>query len=123
MERLLLLSLLFSLLLLAVVSPATGVSISAETQARKLIRGLNLFPKHAVNIVNNRSSLPPSKKIVEKAFKFPNFVDSDDVSVEDLGHHAGYYQIQHSHDAQYTPHLSLLIHFILFYYLYHFLIN
>ncbi|KAL8090368.1 serine carboxypeptidase-like [Apium graveolens] len=73
------------------------------TEAEKLIRGLNLLPKD-VNIVdqeNDESGLPhQAKKIVEKKFKFPNLVDPGGVSVEDLGHHAGYYQIQHSHAAK-----------------------
>ncbi|KAI8007692.1 hypothetical protein LOK49_LG07G00286 [Camellia lanceoleosa] len=45
-----------------------------------------------------RLSLPV---IAEKRFKFPNFADPD-VSAEDLGHHAGYYTIQHSHAARIT---------------------
>lgn len=70
------------------------------TEAEKLIRGLNLLPKD-VNIVDqeNKSGLQ-AKKIVEKKFKFPNLVDPGGVSVDDLGHHAGYYQIQHSHAAK-----------------------
>lgn len=75
-----------------------------STEAEKLIRGLNLLPKD-VNIVdqeNDKSGLPQAKKIVEKKFKFPNLVDPGGVSVEDLGHHAGYYQIQHSHAAKYV---------------------
>lgn len=74
------------------------------TEAEKLIRGLNLLPKD-VNIVDQESDLsglPQAKKIVEKKFKFPNLVDPGGVSVEDLGHHAGYYQIQHSHAAKYV---------------------
>ena len=69
-------------------------------QAEKLIRGLNLFPHVDFNIDHGgaNSSLQ-SKKIFEKPLRFPNFLgDSESqVSVEDLGHHAGYYQIQHSH--------------------------
>lgn len=74
------------------------------TEAEKLIRGLNLLPKD-VNIVdqeNESAGLPQAKKIVEKKFKFPNLVDPGGVSVDDLGHHAGYYQIQHSHAAKYV---------------------
>ncbi|KAI3751529.1 hypothetical protein L2E82_22617 [Cichorium intybus] len=101
------LSLLFLSLALITLPPATSLSIKESnfpsTQARKLIRDLNLFPKHSINIVDrdvtNRSSIP-SSKLVEKPFKFPNFVDSDGVTLEELGHHAGYYQIEHSHDAQ-----------------------
>ncbi|XP_071709904.1 serine carboxypeptidase-like [Rutidosis leptorrhynchoides] len=100
-----LLFLLFLSLLLTSFSPATGLGLTESrfsiNQAKQLIRDLNLFPKHSVNIagVNNRSAVGRSK-IVEKPFKFPNFVGGDGVSVEELGHHAGYYQIQHSNAAQ-----------------------
>lgn len=116
------LRLLILSLALASLSPATSLSHNdpkfPSTQARKLIRSLNLFPKHSINIVDrdvtNRSSNLGSK-IVEKPFKFPNLVDSDSVTLEDLGHHAGYYQIEHSHDAQYIPKtLSTLITAIYF---------
>ncbi|KAI7751162.1 hypothetical protein M8C21_017138, partial [Ambrosia artemisiifolia] len=43
---------------------------------------------------------PQNAVIFEKPFKFPNFAGADGVTVEELGHHAGYYQIQHSNDAQ-----------------------
>lgn len=71
------------------------------TEAEKLIRGLNLLPKD-VNIVDQEkeSGFTHAKKIVEKKFRFPNLVDPGGVSVDDLGHHAGYYQIQHSHAAK-----------------------
>ncbi|OVA17989.1 Peptidase S10 [Macleaya cordata] len=65
------------------------------TQAEKLIRQLNLFPKDAEAV--DESVVAP--KIVEKRFRFPNLADSG-VSVEDLGHHAGYYKIEHSHAAR-----------------------
>ncbi|KAJ1435987.1 Serine carboxypeptidase, serine active site [Sesbania bispinosa] len=70
--------------------------------AKKLIRDLNLFPEVDLNIVGaaNSSSVQP-RKIVEKRLRFPNLVDSDsEVSVEDLGHYAGYYPIEHSHAAR-----------------------
>ncbi|CAL5407910.1 unnamed protein product [Camellia sinensis] len=69
-------------------------------QGEKLIRELNFFPKESINIVdpNDVSAAPVAPRIVEKRFKFPNFADPD-VSVEDLGHHAGYSTIQHSHAA------------------------
>ncbi|MFS8033231.1 putative carboxypeptidase C [Helianthus anomalus] len=103
MDRFSLLLLFLSLLYL---SPATSFRFpearSPATQAQKLIRDLNLFPKHSVNILAGHATNASFRaaKIVEKPFRFPNFVDADGVSVEDLGHHAGYYQIQHSNDAQ-----------------------
>ncbi|XP_071734032.1 serine carboxypeptidase-like [Rutidosis leptorrhynchoides] len=91
-------------LLLASLSPATVISLTESRlpsiQAKQLITDLNLFPKHSVNIAVDVAVSNRSKLIVEKPFKFPNFVGADNVSVEELGHHAGYYQIQHSHDAQ-----------------------
>ncbi|KAJ0726389.1 putative carboxypeptidase C [Helianthus annuus] len=97
--------LLLLLLSLLYLSPATSFRFpetrSPATQAQKFIRDLNLFPKHSVNILAGHATNASFRaKIVEKPFRFPNFVDADGVSVEDLGHHAGYYQIQHSNDAQ-----------------------
>ncbi|CAL5388688.1 unnamed protein product [Camellia sinensis] len=70
-------------------------------QGEKLIRELNFFPNESINIVdpNDVSVAPVAPRIVEKRFKSPNFADPD-VSAKDLGHHAGYYTIQHSHDAR-----------------------
>lgn len=94
-------------LFLSLLSPAISFQPQdtklPATQAQKLIRDLNLFPKHPVNIVDRDATNTSAarSKIVEKPFRFPNFVDSDGVSVEELGHHAGYYQIKHSHEAKY----------------------
>ncbi|CAN1139718.1 Serine carboxypeptidase-like 49 [Linum perenne] len=73
-----------------------------SVQAEKLIRDLNLFPKHDVNIVQGHGVAAPGKKIVEKPLRFPNLVGDDDLefAVEDLGHHAGYFNIQHSYAAK-----------------------
>ncbi|KAI3923019.1 hypothetical protein MKW98_013553 [Papaver atlanticum] len=75
-------------------SDASFPSIHAE----KLIRQLNLFPKDAEAVAKDDDQVEP-KKIVEKRFMFPNVADSG-VSVQDLGHHAGYYKLQHSHAAR-----------------------
>ncbi|KAK4279627.1 hypothetical protein QN277_011375 [Acacia crassicarpa] len=73
----------------------------ASIQAKKLIRQLNLFPGADVNIVRGGNSSVQTKKIVERPLRFPNLVASESgVSVEDLGHHAGYYTIEHSHAAK-----------------------
>lgn len=106
MKNLIVLSPLLLLLLFLSPLPSASLPIPSYSkfpsiQAEKLIRELNLFPKESINIVDrNHSSLLLTKnKIVEKRFKFPNLADSS-VSVEDLGHHAGYYQIEHSHAAK-----------------------
>ncbi|XP_075498932.1 serine carboxypeptidase-like [Primulina tabacum] len=75
---------------------------SPKREAERLIRSFNLFPKHGINIhvgevseykFNNES------RIVEKKIKFPFVVEKGE-SISDLGHHAGYYRIQHSKDAR-----------------------
>lgn len=73
-----------------------------KTQADKLIRSLNLFPKHDVNHHHDggEEALGASP-IVEKPVRFPFVVDSG-ASVQDLGHHAGYYKLPHTKDARYV---------------------
>lgn len=68
-----------------------------KLEAKKLIRDLNLFPDINVNVATHEPKITP-KKIVEKRFKFP-FLGSS--SIQELGHHAGYYQLSHSHAARY----------------------
>ncbi|RDX89532.1 Serine carboxypeptidase-like 49, partial [Mucuna pruriens] len=62
-----------------------------QSQAENLIRGLNLFPKDSVNIIkgDHHAGFVPGE-IVEKKFSFLGD------SIEDLGHHAGYYSLPHS---------------------------
>ncbi|CAN0910556.1 Serine carboxypeptidase-like 49, partial [Linum grandiflorum] len=82
-----------------------------SVQAQKFIRDLNLFPKEDVNVVQAEASSGlvgdsplTGKKIVEKRLKFPNLVGEEGkdgfAAAEDLGHHAGYYNIEHSHAAK-----------------------
>ncbi|CAN1339467.1 Serine carboxypeptidase-like 49 [Linum perenne] len=76
-----------------------------SVQAEKFIRDLNLFPNQDVNIVQGHGVAAPGKKIVEKPLRFPNLVGDDDLesAVEDLGHHAGYFNIEHSYAAKSVP--------------------
>jgi serine carboxypeptidase-like clade 4 len=104
---LLIFNLLFLFFSISTSSTATAADLRLELEAKKLVRDLNLFPDVKLNIAaadaaNSSSSLDPHGKIVEKRLKFPNLVndDGDDVSVEDFGHYAGYYPIQHSHAAR-----------------------
>lgn len=95
----------------SIASPAAA-DLRLTLEAKKLVRDLNLFPEVNLNIVAaaNSSSLDLSGKIVEKRLKFPNLVgddDDDDVSVEDFGHYAGYYPIQHSHAARFFSSLFI----------------
>lgn len=97
---------LISLLILLSLSTISTANTSKlpQSQAQKLIRELNLFPNELINIVDANHSAPPllshnTNRIVEKRVKFPSLVTNGD-SAEELGHHAGYYQIQHSHAAK-----------------------
>ncbi|PIN07301.1 Serine carboxypeptidases (lysosomal cathepsin A) [Handroanthus impetiginosus] len=70
-----------------------------KTQAEKLIRALNLFPRNEVNNHAGQDYKLRTSRIVEKKFKFP-FLGDSGASVEDLGHHAGYYRLLHTKDAR-----------------------
>ncbi|EEF40747.1 Serine carboxypeptidase, putative [Ricinus communis] len=83
-----------------------GKSSFPSLQAEKLIRELNLLPEKDVNVIDRRDdvvydSVDGGGRIVEKRIKFLNVEgDYGAVSVEDLGHHAGYYKIANSHFAR-----------------------
>ncbi|KAI4384395.1 hypothetical protein MLD38_002559 [Melastoma candidum] len=81
------------------VAPSDFPSLNAE----KLIRELNLSPKE-LDVVSGRNGVGiggDGKRIMERNFVFPDLVGVDSrVSVEDLGHHAGYYKLKDSHDAR-----------------------
>ncbi|KAL3618744.1 Serine carboxypeptidase-like 48 [Castilleja foliolosa] len=70
-----------------------------KTQAEKLIRSLNLFPEHELNRHSGSHHDFGASQIVEKRFKFP-FMEKSGDPIQDLGHHAGYYALQHSKDAK-----------------------
>ncbi|XP_052200207.1 serine carboxypeptidase-like isoform X1 [Diospyros lotus] len=103
MKGLICLSFLFLLLLLSPFSLATlrfpPNARLPSIQAGEMIRELNLFPKEDINVVDRYASEPAGPGIVEKRFRFPNLADPS-VTVDDLGHHAGYYKIEHSHAAR-----------------------
>lgn len=98
-------SFLFIFLVSAAVSSADETSSLSSNlqfpkiQAEKLIRSLNLLPKHAVNHHAGGEDGLGSSAIVEKPVRFPFMVDSG-ASVQDLGHHAGYYKLPHTNDAR-----------------------
>ncbi|XP_052184116.1 serine carboxypeptidase-like [Diospyros lotus] len=64
-----------------------------ETRAEKLIRELNLFPKHGINTGRH------GPLMVEKPLSVPVLGDPG-TSIEDLGRHAGYYRLPHTKDAR-----------------------
>ncbi|KAF3454922.1 hypothetical protein FNV43_RR05370 [Rhamnella rubrinervis] len=73
-----------------------------KLQAEKLISDLNLFPDDDINLAAHVVHDPSSEtsKIVEKRFEFPSIRASSGPSVQDLGHHAGYYRLPHSKAAR-----------------------
>ena len=94
-----------SFLLLLLTSPflcATYANnhlhFSPKQQAEKLIRSLNLFPKDSINIATHDPSFV-APKILEKSFSLTSLNHSG-TSVEDFGHHAGYYSLPHSKAAR-----------------------
>ncbi|KAK4754559.1 hypothetical protein SAY87_002663 [Trapa incisa] len=84
------------------VDPQITVPSFPSVHAEELIRQLNLFPKEDINVLKGgvAAGLANGKKIVEKKLKFPGFGEENGFSVDDLGHHAGYYKIDHTHDAR-----------------------
>ncbi|XP_020214792.1 serine carboxypeptidase-like [Cajanus cajan] len=97
-----------SLLLLLLVSVSCSYAtsrlssdrVSAKpplSQAERLIRSLNLSPKKPVNIIKGDVADFVPGKIVEKKF---SFLGDSGPSIEDLGHHAGYYSLPHSKAAR-----------------------
>ncbi|XP_039019072.1 serine carboxypeptidase-like isoform X1 [Hibiscus syriacus] len=90
-QKLLLLS-LFMLFSPFYAKPSS--SSLAKLQAEKLIKGLNLSPKEAVNGGSNDLTAE-SSRIVEKQFRFP-VVGDPGPSVQELGHHTGYYKLPHA---------------------------
>jgi len=87
-----------SLFLLFVASLSSSYATSRLTHdpnsqlspAQKLIRSFNLSPKHPVNIVKGGDEVFVSGNIVEKKF---SFLGDSGPSIQDLGHHAGYYSL------------------------------
>ncbi|KAK7262258.1 hypothetical protein RJT34_29823 [Clitoria ternatea] len=77
-----------------------GHAKPTQSRAERLIKSLNLFPKDPVNIIKGGDlhdfEFVPGK-IVEKKF---SFLGDSGPSIEDLGHHAGYYSLPHSKAAR-----------------------
>ncbi|KAJ9188791.1 hypothetical protein P3X46_000155 [Hevea brasiliensis] len=70
-----------------------------KLQAEKMIRAFNLFPKHSINMPTHVDSLVTAPQIVEKPLKL-HLLGDPEISVQDLGHHAGYYKLPHAKDAR-----------------------
>ena len=109
-----------SLLILLLSSPSPTFSIRAtrndqnllpsstlnfpKKQAEKLIRELNLFPEHDININTGNNSAAAAAaaatSVVEKRLNLPVLGDSG-ATVQDLGHHAGYFRLPNTKAARY----------------------
>lgn len=80
---------------------SSSTSHFPKLQAEKFIRDLNLFPEANVNVAAHEPSSIATKKSVKKHFKFP-FRGISGPYIQELGHHAGYYRLSHSHTARYN---------------------
>ncbi|KDP43980.1 hypothetical protein JCGZ_05447 [Jatropha curcas] len=91
-------------LFLSISSPfsyASSPTSLPKLQAEHFIRGFNLFPKHSINLPINDESSVTVPEIVEKPLKLNLLGDSGlGPSVQDLGHHAGYYKLPHTKAAR-----------------------
>ncbi|KAF3658039.1 Serine carboxypeptidase 3 [Capsicum annuum] len=68
--------------------------------AEKFIEQLNLFPKRDINKALQGKSVTAAKQsLFEKRFNLSYLGDSG-ATVQDLGHHAGYYRLPHTKDAR-----------------------
>ncbi|PHU14274.1 Serine carboxypeptidase 3 [Capsicum chinense] len=68
--------------------------------AEKFIEQLNLFPKRDINKALQGKSVTAAKRsLFEKRFNLSYLGDSG-ATVQDLGHHAGYYHLPHTKDAR-----------------------
>ncbi|KAG2397536.1 Serine carboxypeptidase-like 48 [Vigna angularis] len=75
--------------------PATSPHLYSHAQ--KLIRSLNIFPEESINIIEDDHAGFVPGQIVEKNF---SFLGHSGPSVEELGHHAGYYSLPRSKAAR-----------------------
>nr|GLL33953.1 serine carboxypeptidase-like [Ipomoea trifida] len=93
----------FLLVLLLVSSPGQANvedNSMAKRRAEKMIRQFNLFPLHDLNRGSGHSPAETdSPRLVEKQLKLKLLGDSG-ATVEDLGHHAGYYRLPNTVDAR-----------------------
>ncbi|CAI0452563.1 unnamed protein product [Linum tenue] len=83
---------------LKLVSPAA----KGAGQAERMIRSLNLFPKHEANIVSNDTSGDDDvhqQRISEKRFSF-NVSGGPGPSIQQFGHYAGYYSLPDTKGAK-----------------------
>ncbi|XP_050212458.1 serine carboxypeptidase-like [Mercurialis annua] len=74
--------------------------IAPKQQGEKLIRGFNLSPKHSINLPEiGDDFLQSSPDLVENPLKF-NVLGDPGPSVQDFGHHAGYFKLPNTTAAR-----------------------
>uniref|UniRef100_A0A2C9V350 Carboxypeptidase n=1 Tax=Manihot esculenta TaxID=3983 RepID=A0A2C9V350_MANES len=77
----------------------SSASSLAKLQAEKLIRAFNLSPQHSINIPTLVDSLVNGTPIVEKPLNL-HLLGNPGSSVQDFGHHAGYFKLPHAKAAR-----------------------
>ncbi|KAK9663981.1 hypothetical protein RND81_14G011100 [Saponaria officinalis] len=70
-----------------------------KLQAERFIKQLNLSPKYSFNHGHEAGVPVDGPRLVEKRFEMSELGDPG-TSVENLGHHAGYFRLPHSVDAR-----------------------
>lgn len=92
---------IFSFLLLSCPSPELSAAAGLPSfDAERLIRLLNLVPEEAKADHGRVDDMLAGKRIVERSFAFPGISIDGTGSVKDLGHHAGYFKLAHTHAAR-----------------------
>ena len=110
-------ALLLPLFLLFSASSSSRVSSSSPSQydgfssvigqAERLIRDLNLVPKFANTLSRYRSdvsssSSPRSALVEERIRLYVEGESESSISREELGHHAGYFNLPNTHDSRFN---------------------
>jgi len=72
-----------------------GASFPAA-QAERLIRALNLLPRESGPVGSGDGPTVAPGELLERRVRLPGAPDG----VQDLGHHAGYFRLPHTHDAR-----------------------
>lgn len=85
--------------------PSSSPRRSPRSAAVDLIRALNLHPADAsqpLSTAGVEGALAPAGTLVERPIRLASFANGGGAgtSVEDLGHHAGYYRLPNTHDAR-----------------------
>ncbi|CAI0452809.1 unnamed protein product [Linum tenue] len=76
-----------------------SAKIAAKGQAERMIRSLNLFPKHEANVVFNDQSARDEPRISEKKISL-NVSGGPVPSIQQFGHYAGYYSLPNTKGAK-----------------------